>query len=81
MLLLLVLRDFAANRVPIGFASNRGMGEVHDVNYTVDVNKKFVKKLVGIPDDQELSFDAPGLKSILKKEWETWIQNNQKSGN
>lgn len=28
MLLLLVLRDFAENRLPLGFATNRGMGEV-----------------------------------------------------
>jgi CRISPR/Cas system CSM-associated protein Csm3 (group 7 of RAMP superfamily) len=35
MLLLLILRDFAQNRLPLGFAVNRGMGEVKDVSFEI----------------------------------------------
>lgn len=35
MLLLLVLRDFAENRLPLGFNVNRGMGEVKDVSFEI----------------------------------------------
>lgn len=64
MLLLLVLRDFAENRLPLGFATNRGMGEVKDVSIRTEGAYEIKWK--------NTAYDftnCPSLKDDLEKEW------------
>ncbi len=77
MLLLLVLRDVVENRLPFGFATNRGMGEVSITDVT----------FVGEGLDQ-LGFttfqgDFAVLKEELKQQftpedWKKWLHNSEK---
>jgi CRISPR/Cas system CSM-associated protein Csm3 (group 7 of RAMP superfamily) len=70
MLLLLVLRDFAENRLPLGFGTNRGMGEVENVSFNTS-------GFYDIKWDQgKLVFNDPKLKSDLEKEWNNWLNQN-----
>lgn len=84
MLLLVVLRDFAENRVPLGFATNRGMGEVEVLDiklqgsgFTGDLtclNKAGNDWLV-LSKSNVSSLDD-GLKKVLQEEWDKWLKNN-----
>ncbi|OLE54297.1 MAG: hypothetical protein AUG51_08925 [Acidobacteria bacterium 13_1_20CM_3_53_8] len=81
MLFFLTLRDVAGNRLPFGFAANRGLGEV--------VVEKIKIAGQGLGDElQELTkFETGGkfielsadLKERLEKEWDTWRKSNQQS--
>jgi CRISPR/Cas system CSM-associated protein Csm3 (group 7 of RAMP superfamily) len=80
MLLLLILRDVAENRLPFGFATNRGMGEI-EVETMLLKGSGFENELSCLNTSSEdglvLSegkFTAldKGLKEKLKTEWETW---------
>jgi CRISPR/Cas system CSM-associated protein Csm3 (group 7 of RAMP superfamily) len=84
MLLLLVLRDVAENRLPFGFATNRGMGEI-EVEALCLKGSGFENELsclnTSLEDGLVLSKGKfvnldKGLKEKLKTEWETW-RNNQ----
>jgi len=71
MLLLLVLRDFAENRVPLGFATNRGMGEVKDVSFAINGAYEVEWK------NGNFDFKKPtSLKSDLETEWKQWLEQN-----
>jgi CRISPR/Cas system CSM-associated protein Csm3 (group 7 of RAMP superfamily) len=70
-LLLFVLRDLAQDRIPLGFATNRGMGEIEvtgasfDVEISDDVLSQLVKvalqgKIINMPDE---------LRNELEKNW------------
>lgn len=74
MLLLLVLRDFAENRLPLGFATNRGMGEV----IVKEINGlEKIPKLTGVESqlfeaeikDEKLIFKGDQVKDALKGVW------------
>ena len=79
MCLLLVLRDFAAGRIPLGFGTNRGMGavEVTDITITphgLDPNLTQLQqveiesgKLVGLSDE---------LRASLNRVWAQWTEEN-----
>lgn len=70
MLLLLVLRDFAENRLALGFATNRGMGEVGKVSFSIS-------GLYDIGWDQDAKrfiFTDENLKENLEKEWREWLE-------
>lgn len=73
MLLLLVLRDLAENRLPLGFATNRGMGEIE-----VKSIKLKGKNLEGFENEIVLNEGKmPELdktfKENLAKEWKEWL--------
>ena len=71
MLLLLVLRDFAENRLPLGFATNRGMGEVEGVSYKTEGPYEIEWR------DGKFDFtNCSDLKSALEKEWSEWLKKN-----
>lgn len=78
MLLLLVLRDFAETRLPLGFATNRGMGEVKDVSFRITGAYN-----IGYRDgdfdfiDDENADENNKLKNEIQTEWEKWITKNQ----
>ncbi len=74
MLLLLVLRDFAQNRLPLGFATNRGMGEVEEkeVEITVSSEKYEIKWEKG---GKKFTF-SKGNQNDLEGEWQKWINAN-----
>ncbi len=71
MLLLLVLRDFAESRLPLGFTTNRGMGEVV-VKEIKGLDK--IPKLIGLEGepfeaeikDERLIFKGDKVKEALK---------------
>ena len=79
MLLLLTLRDVAENRLPFGFATNRGMGEI--------VVNKIKIEGEGLSGDLEAfeKFETTGkfselsqdLKDKLKTEWRQWRKNQK----
>lgn len=72
MLLLLVLRDFAEGRLPLGFATNRGMGEVERVCFKTSGLYEIEWK----QDERTFVFKDANLKSELEKEWRAWLGNN-----
>ncbi len=84
MLLLLVLRDVAENRLPFVFATNRGMGEIEVENICLK-GAGFESELSCLNTSSEdglvlskgkfADLDK-GLKETLKTEWEAW-RNNQ----
>lgn len=85
MLLLLVLRDIAGNRLPFGFATNRGMGEIEVKQISLKGGnlKGELECLNRDGDDwlvlSEGSFAGldKGLKSKLEEEWTQWLSSNQ----
>ncbi len=79
-LLFLVLRDFAARKIPIGYGTNRGMGTV-EVTNPMTMTCTPIDGLEGFEEIQEL---APDLSNInedllldLNDSWIDWINNNQ----
>jgi len=64
-LLLLVLRDLANGRLPLGFAVNRGMGAVKDVAVTVTPH--------GAIEYGAAPFTLAALPEFLKREWVAWL--------
>lgn len=83
MLLLLVLRDFAQNRLPLGFNVNRGMGEVKDVIFEV-MGAYIISYQDGqfnFKDDEKIMDENQKLKTKIQTEWEKWITKNQTSNN
>lgn len=83
MLLLLILRDIAENRLSFGFATNRGMGEI-EVETLRLKGSGFENQLSCLNTSSEdglvlskgkfTDLDK-GLKEKLKTEWETWCNN------
>lgn len=63
MLLLLVLRDFAQNRLPLGFATNRGMGEVKDVSFEINGLYNISYK------NEQFEFTHEKLKDDMQTAW------------
>jgi CRISPR/Cas system CSM-associated protein Csm3 (group 7 of RAMP superfamily) len=78
-LLLLVLRDLAQGRLPLGFATHRGMGAVR-------VDKvELAAHQAGPPLDRlgEVSVSADGLAGVpgeLSAAWRRWIDQNVSGG-
>jgi len=78
-LLLLVLRDFADRKIPIGYGTNRGMGTVEVQEMKLDCSP-----IEGLPDINQVSAIAPDLSSLgdeiltpLNTAWQNWITNHQ----
>lgn len=80
MLLLLTLRDVAENRLPFGFATNRGMGEIE-----VTGMRFAGQGLDGLGLSELENFETNGsfaglqAKDKLKAEWNTWHQSKQRA--
>jgi CRISPR/Cas system CSM-associated protein Csm3 (group 7 of RAMP superfamily) len=77
MLLLLVLRDVAENRLPFGFATNRGMGQI-EVEWIKLEGQHFAQ--LGLPKDLNITFPNGDLRQLdsetknsLKGAWEEWL--------
>lgn len=75
-LLLLVLRDFANRKIPIGYGTNRGMG-------TVEVKTMTVQGLEGVENGTAI---APNLSNLgddlllnLTIAWQDWITQNEEA--
>jgi CRISPR/Cas system CSM-associated protein Csm3 (group 7 of RAMP superfamily) len=66
MLLLLVLRDLAENRLPLGFATNRGMGEVEIEKIEIKGSHNITWK------DKEFIFTDENQKTEITEEWQKW---------
>ncbi|MGI8640720.1 MAG: RAMP superfamily CRISPR-associated protein [Pyrinomonadaceae bacterium] len=81
MLLLLVLRDFAENRLPLGFATNRGMGEVKDVSFEITglYNITYKNGKFDFKDDEKIADEKQKLKTKVQEEWTEWITKSQTS--
>jgi len=74
MLLLLVLRNLSENRLPLGFATNRGMGEIK-----VKSIKLEGKNLEGfenemILDEGKMSELDKTFRENLNEEWKEWLK-------
>ncbi|PYP84786.1 MAG: hypothetical protein DMF61_18575 [Blastocatellia bacterium AA13] len=79
MCLLLVLRDFASGRIPIGFGTNRGMGAVDVTGITIiprgldgiltQLQQIRIEsgRLAGLSDD---------LRASLNRAWAQWTEEN-----
>ncbi|HSK70440.1 MAG TPA: RAMP superfamily CRISPR-associated protein [Pyrinomonadaceae bacterium] len=81
MLLLLVLRDFAENRLPLGFATTRGMGEVKDVSFEIKgaYNISYRDGQFNFKDDEKTEDESQKLKNKIQKEWDKWRTESQTS--
>lgn len=82
MLLLLTLHDLASNRLPLGFATNRGMGEViiEKINLQgYDLDDDLLKALTNVElSEGKMSCLDQGLRDKLKGAWESWIETSKK---
>jgi len=76
---LLVLREFANRKIPIGYGTNRGMGtvEVQAINLNCSV-------IEGLPDIEKKTAIAPDLLNLgeeilnpLNTAWQNWIDSNK----
>lgn len=84
MLLLLTLRDLLQSRLPLGFATNRGMGELDVVECHLQGTALDTLGLAGLDD---LRLSEPGLRTLdaslrerLTQEWQTWITQKAAGG-
>ncbi|CAN5809641.1 hypothetical protein BH20ACI4_BH20ACI4_15460 [soil metagenome] len=78
MLLLLVLRDLAENRLPLGFATTRGMGELKINNFEL-IGKNLEK--IGLDGDVSIKMENGKFmasNSLKKLGGEKWWETNQK---
>lgn len=66
MLLLLILRDLAQNRLPLGFAVNRGMGEIQVEKIEVTGGYKITWT------NEKFVFSDENQKDIMTEEWQKW---------
>jgi CRISPR/Cas system CSM-associated protein Csm3 (group 7 of RAMP superfamily) len=80
-LLLLVLRDFANRKIPIGYGTNRGMGTVE--MREMRMNCSPIDGLPGIEGETTIAPDLSGVNdqvlSDLTTVWQTWINLNQEA--
>ncbi|MFN7949859.1 MAG: RAMP superfamily CRISPR-associated protein [Blastocatellia bacterium] len=77
--LLLVLRDFVAGRIPLGYGTNRGMGAVAVTNIQVR-SKKLDDKLANLTlrvAGQKLVIGDDAAREHLHQQWRTWIASHQ----
>lgn len=79
MLLLLVFRDFAENRLPLGFATNRGMGEVKIEKVEISGLHSIIWKngRFDFKDDEDITSEDEKLGARIRREWSEWISQNQ----
>jgi len=79
MLLLLTLRDVAEDRLPFGFATNRGMGEilVDKIRIEGGALNVSLKPLENFETDGKFVELHATLKDKLRTEWESWLKTNQ----
>ncbi|NBD33784.1 MAG: hypothetical protein GVY17_12670, partial [Cyanobacteria bacterium] len=78
-LLLLVLRDFADRKIPIGYGTNRGMGTVEVQAMTLNCSPieelpEIEKKTTITPDLSNLGEE---ILNTLNTAWQNWIENYQ----
>ncbi|MBF2072925.1 MAG: hypothetical protein IGS50_04070 [Synechococcales cyanobacterium C42_A2020_086] len=75
-LLLLVLRDFADRKIPIGYGTNRGMGTVEVT--AMQMNCSLLNGLEGIEDIETIATDlsnlGEALLNTLTQAWINWIE-------
>ncbi len=76
-LLLLVLRDFAHRKIPIGYGTNRGMGTVEVTAMTASGSN--LSDLEGLAGEQAITPDlsslGESLLSDLTQAWQHWIDH------
>jgi len=78
-LLLLVIRDFADRKIPIGYGTNRGMGTVEVTEMTLNCSP-----IEDLPEIDQVSAIARDLSSLgdeiltpLNTAWRNWIDSNK----
>lgn len=75
-LLLLVIRDLANNRLPLGFATHRGMGELQVTHLEIqghDLDEPFAS----FPGVRLQNGKLTNLPPDLNSAWQQWIRQNQ----
>lgn len=75
-LLLLVLRDLANDRVPLGFATHRGMGTVQVMGLEI-LGHDLEGDLATLSDIRLESGRLQNFPLVLKTAWRQWIAKNQ----
>jgi CRISPR/Cas system CSM-associated protein Csm3 (group 7 of RAMP superfamily) len=75
-LLLLVVRDLANDRLPLGFATHRGMGTVQVTSLEVQ-GHDLDKALAGLCDIRLRDGRLTTLPSNLNSAWQQWVTQNQ----
>lgn len=80
-LLLIVLRDFANRKIPIGYGTNRGMGTVEVTEMCMHCSS--IEGLIGIDQETEIFPDLSNFNdqilSNLTIAWQTWIGQHQEA--
>lgn len=75
-LLLLVLRDFANRKIPIGYGTNRGMGTVAVTDMKLNASST-LDDLPGLEGEISLASDLSNLDAELRQQlsdkWKAWI--------
>lgn len=77
-LLLLVLRDFAERKIPIGYGTNRGMGTVEVTEMQLNCSQ-----IDGLEEMSQVKMLTPDLSRLgdslepLNQAWNNWITANQ----
>lgn len=79
-LLLLVLRDFANRKIPVGYGTNRGMGTVEVTE--ISMNSSPIDGLVGIETKTVVTPDLSSMGDLLHPltdAWRNWIAYHQEA--
>ncbi len=75
-LLLLILRDLAQDRIPLGFATHRGMGSIRVINvrFAISTTDSTLAKLAQVRIENGQLISVP---EEIKQAWRQWSQETQ----
>lgn len=75
-LLLLVIRDLANDRLPLGFATHRGMGTIQVTNFTVETHD-VEGELTQLSATELKNGEYDKLPEMLNTAWSDWAKSKQ----
>jgi hypothetical protein len=75
-LLLLILRDLAQDRIPLGFATHRGMGSIRVINvrFAISTTDSTLAKLAQVRIENGQLISVP---DEIKQAWRQWLQETR----
>lgn len=87
VLLLFLLRDMASRRIPFGFGTNRGLGEIEITGIGIEVADTIPElirdalrgvsiEVVGETNSRVLKFDSEKIRAV-GDQWKEWVERNR----
>jgi len=82
-LLCLVLRELARGRLPLGFAANRGMGDL-EVEFVSVQGRDLSDRFASVASfrrtgAQVAAVDLPEIRKVLERKWKRWVSRQRQA--